>query len=228
MKKWTMLLLAAMMALMSACALAEDGLKAVDEVAFAVTDEYSDRALIYVFIEVENTSDEPLSLGYQSTFAIVDQAGTEHSQGVFMSMHPQSINPGEKGYVVPSTYSLTELKSYEQVADYRYELVGGEPSYFTCDRYETSIEEMDGKTLVKLTNPTNDTLYNPSLAVVYRGPNGELLHMENNYLYDYGVPAGMSVYVDMTPRREVRDFFASNGWTLTPAESFAYVTTYKY
>ena len=226
MKKWMMLLLAAIMVFTSTAALAEDGLKAVDEIAYVVTDSANGRALIYVFIEVENTSDEPLALGYQSKFTVIDQKGKEYSDGTFMSLYPQSLDPGEKGYVIPSTYSLTNLKSHEDVADYRYELVGGKPSYFYCAKYDASIEIIDDKPYVKVSTPTNDTLYNPSMGVVFRGDNGELLHVETNYLYDYGIPAGMSVYVDMTPRKEVRDFFATNGLTLNPAECFAYVTTY--
>ena len=227
MKKWLAALLAALMVLACACAVAED-FKVTDEVAFAVTDEHDDRALIYVAIEVENVAGKPLSLGYQSSFTVVDQNGKEYSEGTFMSMYPQSIAPGEKGYILPSTYSLTELKSYEQVADYHYELVGGDPSYFTCDKYETSIEEHDGRIMIKLTNPTGEPMYDPSLVMIYRGSEGQLLHVETNYLYDYGIPAGMSAYVDMTPRKEVRDFFSDNGYTLEATESFAYVTNYKY
>lgn len=228
MKKWMALLAAAMMMLLCMTALAEDSLKVVDEVAFAVTDEANDRALIYVVLEVENTSNEEKSLGYQSSFSVMHQNGKEYSDGTFLSLYPQSIKPGEKGYIVPSTYSLTDFKTFDQVADYSYDLVADEPSYFTCSKYETTLEERDGKTLIKMTNPTSDTLYNPSVVVVYRGEGGELLHLESNYLYDYGIPAGMSVYVDMTPRREVREFFENNGIEIHAAENFAYVTVYKY
>lgn len=206
------------------CAIAEDSFKVLDEVAFALTKESTEEPSVYLFIEVENTTDELLSLDFFSPLSVVDQQGVEHSKTTYMFMYPESIKPGEKGFIVPHI-DLSELNSYHDIADYSYELEAEEADW-ECDHYETVLEQKDGKTFLKLTNNTNQILYDPELVLIYRASDGKLLHVETDNLYGYGIPAGMSAYVDMTPRREIQGFFEENGIKMEPAEHFAYVLVY--
>lgn len=207
MKKYfiQLLVLASVLSLFSCTAFAA-GKMSVDQENFHVIDSYSIYG--YAFAKVENTGDKPVEYS-AGLLEIYDENGDTLTSTDYMSCYPDTLEPGETGYVFAYD-GIDTADSINQVDDYMLTVTGKSDDTEVVRfpavgdfQEEVKVSKYSNENLViaEITNDTDETVYNMEVVIALLDDQDNILYVAHNDFYrSTGINAGSTItYRDSIP-----------------------------
>ena len=196
-----MLALVLLLCLLCPCALAEGKLEMTE--VRVVREVEEDCAEMKLYLQLTNTGDAAVGLDYVQVMYTNAQGETVCEESAY-GMYPTVLQPGETGYVYNWSMSL-EAAAAQSIVDYDVTIYEGDYYMPEVTRLAHEMEyqvEDDGfwtehHVIFYLTNETDATMWQPCTLIVVRSTEGKILLIQDDAMYDVGLPAGSSLYYDM-------------------------------
>lgn len=224
MKKLFALCLAAVLCLTAASALAAGKLNVVKE-NFHTIPNFSTYS--YAYAKVENSGDKAIKVN-AGVLEIYDEAGEVITSEDYLQAYAQYLQPGEYTYV----------KMYDEIeegantpADYMMTLTGKSDNSVVSKRLPVEarfkLDVTEGwweydYMYATITNDTDEPIYGVSVVIVLLDAEGNILHLEDDALYNCAIMPGSSVTIREEIYSNVMEYFEANGMVPASADAIAY------
>ena len=221
-----------LLCLLCPCALAAGKLQMTEvRVVRDVDGEYGE---MMMYLQITNTGDEAIGLDHVAV-SYVDANGAVVCEESGYGMYPSVLQPGEKGYTYIWSMGLLAEEA-RSIVDYHVTIREGDyyMPQITHIPHEVEYQVTDDDfwsehhVLFSLTNTSNDTLWRPYTLVVVRSTEGKILTIQDDMLYNVGVPSGSSLYCDVSISMIDTDAWKEKGYEVGSVETYVYTETETY
>ncbi|MBE5778890.1 MAG: hypothetical protein E7331_06105 [Clostridiales bacterium] len=175
---------------------------------------------VYFLVEVVNNGSSAVALDYDSTFSIYDASGVELDNDN-LAMLPETLQPGQKGYVYGEIYAKIDNSSV--ISSYKFNLVTDTSPLYRVDLYEGEAVPEDDDVYVRFTNNTSETLWDTYGYIVALDAQGRPLYINDTIAYQVGIPTGQSLEYPMFFNSGLRDFLTENGMAPASYEAGVFI-----
>ena len=226
MKKYVALVLALVLSICTMPAYAAGKLNVAQE-NFHVIDSYSIYG--YAYAKVENTGDKPIKVN-AGLLEIFDTEGDTLTSNDYMNAHAEYLQAGEYTYIVIN--ENINVETPDEVDDYMLTITGKSDTDQRSMRlpvetsYDPNVQEgywTYNYMTATVTNDTEETVFGLTIVLVLLDDEGNILYMDNDYMYDKGLTPGSSVVVHKDVNSSFMDYFKAKGYTPTTVDAIAYV-----
>lgn len=214
-------------AVLSCSALAAGKMR-VDQENFHVTDSYSVNG--YAFAKVENAGDKPVEFS-AGLLEIYDENGDTLTSTDYMSCFPDTLQPGEYGYVYASD-RIDTADTYSQVDDYMLTVTGKNSDvviarYPVVGEYQKDVQVSKYSSydyvVAEITNDTNETVFDLEVVIVLLDDEDNILYLaHNNFYSSTGLNAGSTITYRDSISSAFYDTWEREGLTPTHVDVIAY------
>jgi len=224
MKKFLTLCLVLMLCASLSTAFAAGKLNVVQE-NFHTVPDYSTYS--YAYAKVENSGDKAIKVN-AGVLEIYDEAGEVITSEDYMEAYAEYLQPGEYTYV----------KMYDEIeegantpADYMLTLTGKSDTSVVSKRLpctsEFKLDVSDGwwetdYMYVTVTNDTDEPIYDINVVVVLLDAEGNILHLEDDSLYECAIAPGSTVIIRKEIYSNYMEYFEANGLVPASTDAIAY------
>jgi len=224
MKKTLSLLLVAIMLLACGVSLAA-GKLSVDSENFFVLGGWMNNG--YCFAKVTNIGDKPIKVN-AAVFEIYDEAGEALTSSDYLSAYPPILQPGE--YCYAAIHADLKEEQIPMVSDYMLTVTGKSDNDRTIVRlpvecnYEPSLKSgwwTYNYLSAKVSNNTDQTIYNAKVVLTLLDKDGKVLYVENKTCYE-GITPGSSIIFRDDVSSTYLDYYTEKGIEIAGWDAIAY------
>lgn len=159
-----------------------------------------DDAEIFVYLQLKNTGNAPVGLDNIQVQFVDAEMNVVLEEGTF-SMYPPTLQPGQIGYACVWAYNV-ELDVAQAITNYAVTVKASHDYLIDVSLVDNTVEHKkvenpyytEHQAFLTITNATAETIWQPEIVLVVRNQDGKILTIENDALYDVGIPAGGHVY----------------------------------
>lgn len=199
----------------------------VEQENFHVIDSYF--VYGYSYAKVANVGDKPIKVN-TGLLEIYDEEGEALTSTDYYSAYAEYLQPDEYTYI----YLYDEVEDVEAsaVADYMLTVTGKADTDYVSFRlpcttaYEPNVEEgywTYNYMYATVTNNTDEPIYDMIIVLVLLDEEGNILYMDDEYMYDVALAPGSSVIVRKDVSSSHIEYFEKNGIVPVAVDAIAYV-----
>lgn len=203
----------------------------ITQESMMVTAQDTDNAFVYA--EIKNTGDKPLSLD-GGVIEVLDKDGNTLGNATYLGFHPSVLAPGEIGYMSELVY-LTGVTGTSRAVDHTLTVTGKTENHWSTLKIESNGEISEEEFLnsveryvnITIKNNTDQPILGPSYVYVLYDSDGNLLSVGYDALYDIILPPQQTIIVKKTLYTDFTDVWDAKGVKPARVVTIAYDEIYK-